>query len=123
MTETRYFTRQEAADVCGYSVDTLRRDERAGKLPNRRARGDGVVEIAIADLVACGRLDPFAATAPLHDMATKGRTERELADACQLLAVKDVQIEAFGLRAKSADEKIAFLRSVLRQRPSPIESR
>jgi hypothetical protein len=118
MTETRYLTRQEAAEICGCSVDTLRRDERASKLPNCRARGDGVVEIAIADLVACGRLDPFAATAPLHDIATKGRTERELADARHLLAVKDVQIEAFGLRAKSADEEVAFLRSVLRQRAS-----
>lgn len=118
MTETLYLTRQEAAEVCGCSVDTLRRDERAGRLPSRRARADGVVEIATADLVACGRLDPFAATAPLHDIATKGRTERELADARHLLAVRDVQIDAFGLRAKSADEEIAFLRSILRQRAS-----
>jgi hypothetical protein len=118
MAETRYLTRQEAAQVCGLSVDTLRRDERAGKLPNSRARVDGVVEIATADLVACGRLDPLSATAPLHDIATKGRTERELADARQLLAVRDVQIDAFALRAQSADEEIAFPRSILRQRAS-----
>jgi polyhydroxyalkanoate synthesis regulator phasin len=107
MTETRHLTRQEAAEDCGCSVDALRRDERAGQLPNRRARADGVIEIVIADLVDCGRLDKLSATAPLQDIATKGRTQRGLDDARHSLSLKDVQIEALVLRAQSADEEIA----------------
>ena len=52
MAETRYLTLQEAAQVCGCSVDTLRRDERAVWLPNRRARGDGV-RVAYSNQLEC----------------------------------------------------------------------
>jgi hypothetical protein len=57
----KYLTRRDAAAVCGCSVDTLRHDEREGRLPNARKREDGTKEYAVADLLAIGRLDALAA--------------------------------------------------------------
>ena len=121
MADTRYLTRLEAAEVCGCSVDTLRRDERTGQLPNCRARADGVIEISIADLVACGRLDPLSATAPLSDIATKSRIERELLETRQTLALRDAHVEALRgevqrveRELKRADGEIHFLRDLAR---------
>ena len=53
----RWLTRAEAAELCGRSVDTLRRHQREGRLPGVR-RHDGVTLIPVRDLVTAGLLDP-----------------------------------------------------------------
>ena len=43
----RWFTRKQAAALTGHSIDTLKRRERAGQLPNTRTRpgcSNGTIE-------------------------------------------------------------------------------
>jgi hypothetical protein len=54
-----YVTQEDAAALCGRSYDTIRRYRRQNRLPNSRSRADGVIEVAVADLVAVGLLDPL----------------------------------------------------------------
>ena len=116
MSETKYLTREEAAAVCACHVDTLRRDEKHGKFPNARKRPDGVVEIPVSDLVAAGRLDPVAANAPFAEIITKSRTERELLEARQHVALMESRVAAFEGELRRADREIDFLRTLVRQR-------
>ena len=48
-----WIAQEEAAALCGRSYDTIRRYRRNQKL-RTRTRADGVVEVPIVDLVACG---------------------------------------------------------------------
>ena len=64
MSESRYLTREEASIACGVSIDTLRRDQRLGKLPQVRTRADGVVEIPVSDLVAA---TSFTSSRPIKE--------------------------------------------------------
>ena len=116
MSETRYLTREEAATVCACHVDTIRRDERMGRLPNARKRPDGVVEIPVSDLVAAGRLDPLAADAPLTEIVTKSRAERELLEARQRIALLESRVAALEGEIRRADREVDFLRALLREK-------
>lgn len=114
MSETQYLTRDEAALACGVSKDTLRKDQRDGKLPHCRARADGRTEIAVADLVAAGRLDPLASDAPLTEIVTKSRTERELLEARHHNALLEAELVSRREELRHRDEEIRFLRGLLR---------
>ena len=61
MSAEQYLTLREAAEICGVSVDTLRRDRRSGLHPQSRVNADGAVAVSVADLVTSGRLDALAA--------------------------------------------------------------
>ncbi len=113
MSETRYLTRRDAAAACGCHVDTIRRAEAANRLPNRRARADGTIEIPVADLVGAGLLDPLAAGDGLPELVTRSRSERDLLDARQQVAVRDVTINELRVQLEVARDEIAFLRRLV----------
>jgi DNA-binding transcriptional MerR regulator len=113
MADPIFISRKEAAALCHRSEDTLRRYDRAGRLPNRRVGDDGAVHYAVADLVAIGLLDPLAADGPLAEVASHSRAERELAVARTELAVAEARIEELLARVERADEEVAFLRRLL----------
>lgn len=113
MVESSYLVRKAAAAVCGCSEDTLRRDQRAGKLPHTRRGSDGSVVYAVADLVAAGRLDPLAADESVGEVAGRSRSERDLTDARTELAVARARIAELSVRVERAEGEVAFLRSML----------
>ncbi|MDY7104644.1 MAG: hypothetical protein S0880_25955 [Actinomycetota bacterium] len=92
MSESTYLTRKEAAALCDCHVDSIRRAEKKGLLPNSRQRADGTIEIAVADLVAAGMLDPLAARTDVTEVAGRSRAERDLTVVRQELAVANTQI-------------------------------
>ena len=113
MTESAYLSQQDAAAVCNVSRDTIRRYRRDRKLPNSRTEG-GIVEVAVADLVAAGLLDPLAAgEAP--ESAGRSRSVRDLVVARLELAVASARLEVLGERLEAAGAEIAFLRSLVQK--------
>lgn len=115
MSESTYVTRNEAAALCGCNYDTIRRAEKKGRLPNTRQRADGTTEIAVADLVAAGMLDPLAARADVTELAGRSRAERDLTAVRQELVVANTQLAGLTDRLTRQDEEIAFLRSLLKK--------
>ena len=59
MSTERFVTRKEAARLCRWSVDTVRRNQGAGDYPNARLE-ENTWMIPVSDLVAAGHLDPTA---------------------------------------------------------------
>ncbi len=116
MSESRYLTREEASIATGMSIDTLRKDQRDGKLPNCRKRANGVVEILVADLVAAGRLDPLATDAPIVEIVTKSKTERDLLEARQRVELLQAELNNKREQLQRMEEDVKFLRSMLRER-------
>jgi hypothetical protein len=106
-------SRKQAAALCGCHVDSIRRAEKADRLPNTRRDAEGTTQIAVADLVAAGMLDPLAATADVAEIAGRSRAERDLVAARQELAVATARIEALTDRLARNDDEIAFLRTML----------
>ena len=95
----RYVTMQEAAALCGCSVDKIKAWLAAGRLEGTRIReGDGrkTKEIPLAALVAAGLLDP--ATLPqdisVEDLLPRSRAERDLQQVKQDLALARIKLEA-----------------------------
>ena len=113
MHQPTYLTQDEAAAVCNKSYDTIRRRRRNGYLPNSRTRSDGTVEVAVADLVAAGLLDPLAATDDVTEIATRSRVERDLITARQELAVQRAQIDGLTAANEILRAENAFLRTLL----------
>ena len=112
MNETQYLTRDEAALACGCHRDTLRRYEKNGKLPHARKRSDGTTEIPVPDLVSAGLLNPLAADAPLVEIVTKTKTERELLETRQDLAICQVRFEEMRTRLHKTEDEVLFLRGL-----------
>lgn len=113
MSGRTHLTRKEAAALCGCHVDTIRRNEPA--MGNTRKR-NGVVEVAVADLVAVGLLDPLAAdNCDVAEVAGRSRAERDLVAARQELAVATALNKAFEERIHDYREENQFLRSALKQ--------
>lgn len=111
-----HITQEEAAAVCGKSFDTIRRYRRHGKLPNSRTRPDGMVEVAVADLVAAGLLSPLAAASgEVPAIAGRSRAERDLAAARQELAVANVRMDELAERLARSESEVEFLRAVLKK--------
>ena len=71
-TPERYFTRKEAAALCGVSVDTIKRAQKAGRLPGVRQRpacSNNTLEIPYTDLVNAGLYSPPpAADSPQQEL-------------------------------------------------------
>lgn len=112
MSETAiHLTRQEAAAACGVSFDTIRRRIRAS-MPSDK-RDDGVVVVAIADLVAHGLLDPLAAGGDVSGAVAKSKAERQLGDAQQALAAADARVVLLEARIEEYRAETAFLRSLV----------
>jgi len=111
-------TRREAAAACGVSEDTLRRDQRMGRLPHTRSSSDGAVLYAIADLVALGRLDPRSGGAgEAAEAGGRARVERELATARTELAVAQARITHLSAWIERTETEVAFLRSLCAKDP------
>lgn len=113
MAGSPFLTRKEAAAACGCSENTLRRDQREGKLPNARQNDDGATLYAVSDLVAIGRLDPLAATGPVQQVVGYDRTGSELAAARQELAAARARIADQASWIARVEDEVAFLRSLL----------
>jgi hypothetical protein len=115
MSEPRYLTRREAAAVCGRHIDTIRRAERDG-LASRK-RPDGTIEIAVADLVEFGLLDPLVDTTDIAGAVAQSRVERERDEALQALAVELTRNELLEARVADLRDETAFLRGLVRKQP------
>ena len=116
MSENTYLTRKEAAAVCGCAEYTIRRYQRDGKLPAARKRDDGVTEVAVADLVTAGLLDPLAACGPVEQVARRSQAERDVVDLRRELAVVTVRLEELVKQLARAEDEAAFLRAYLLER-------
>ena len=112
--ETKYLSRKDAAALCGVHYDTIRRAEKAGNLPNTRrvGQGEGAVEIPVSDLVAAGLLDPLSAEGSVEVIAQRTRTERELIELRQELAIERLRSEQREAQLDQAYSEIAFLRTL-----------
>ncbi|HVX23312.1 MAG TPA: helix-turn-helix domain-containing protein [Acidimicrobiales bacterium] len=113
-----FLTRREAAAACGVSEDTLRRDQRSGKLPHTRSGADGAVLYAVADLVALGRLDPRSGAGEPVEVGGRVRAERELAAARAELAAAQARIAGLSAWIERTEGEVAFLRSLLAKAPA-----
>lgn len=87
----QYLTRREVTEACNVVYDTVRRWEKAGLLPNTRRRADGVIGIAVADLVAAGKLDPLG-DAATGELVGRSRTERDLLESQHALDTSRLKI-------------------------------
>jgi hypothetical protein len=76
MRQFAYLTQNEAAPACAKSYETFRRYRHNGHLRNSRTRPPGTVEVAVADLVASGLLDPLAGAGDLSEIASPSRVSR-----------------------------------------------
>ncbi len=113
--EGAFLVLRDAAALCNKSEATLSRYRRNDKLPNSRRNADRHVEVAVADLVACGLLDPLAAAGPVSELADRSRAARDLVLVRQELAVATVRIEALTDRLISFDAEVCFLRGQLKR--------
>lgn len=111
--ESTVLTRKEAAVACGCSEDTLRRDQRLGRLPNTRRGSDGSILYVVADLVAAGRLGKSEATGPVVEVVGRSRAERDLVAARTELAVANARITELSARIERQEDEITFLRSLV----------
>lgn len=113
MVQPKFLSRKEAAEACGCSEDTLRRDQRQGKLPRTRLGDDGVTRYAAADLVAVGRLVPEPPPANDASGPERRRPDGDLAAAQTELAVAQARLAELSSRIERDQEEIALLRSLL----------
>jgi predicted site-specific integrase-resolvase len=109
--EQQYLNRREAAAVCGVDADTLRRDQRNGRLPNTRQH-NGRTEYLITDLVAAGRLDPIAASGDVGGAAHRALVERDLDEARREIAVLSERLAGKCERIADLEAQVAFLRGI-----------
>jgi hypothetical protein len=103
-------TQRAAADLCSVHRDTIRRRRRQGELPNSRQRSDGTVEVAVADLVAAGLLDPLAAPDVVQQLPSGSRAALELTVARMELAVTAERLAQLTDRLARAEKEVLFLR-------------
>ena len=94
----RYYTRQEAADLCGTSSDTIKRRHKAGAFPGARQRPNdpqGTWEIPVTDLVDAG----------LYELPAGGLEQAEagLAERREIRKLAELQLEL----AREQSEKAA----------------
>ena len=108
-----HVTQLEAVDLTGRSYDTLRRLRRQGKLPNSRERSDGVVEVALSDLVGIGLLNPLAAKGDVTEVISRSRIERDLLEARQELALQRGENESLRKSMTRVESEVAYLRGLL----------
>ena len=113
MPSPAYLTKAAAAALTGKSEASIQRYNRDGKLPSSRYEG-GILEVAVADLVAVGLLDPLAAAGAIDDFAARSRSDRDLVVARRDLAVAQARIDALAERLDEAHDQIAFLRALLK---------
>jgi hypothetical protein len=114
VSDPTYLSKAEAAALTGKSEATIQRYRRDGKLPSSRYRPDGTLEVAVADLVSAGLLDPLAAAGGVEEIAGRTRSERDLLAARRDLAVAEARLDALAGRLDEAHDQIAFLRALLK---------
>jgi hypothetical protein len=118
-----FLTRNEVADEAGRSYDTVRRAEKAGRLPNTRVASNGGKEMRLDDLVAAELIDPVAAAGiyEARTAASRGRpapppaatrAERDVGNLARDLAVANERIDGLVEMLRRADREIAFHRGV-----------
>jgi len=112
---TTHVTQHQAADLTGKSYDTLRRLRRQGKLPNSRERSNGVIELALSDLVDTGLLNPLATLGDVTEVVTRSRTERDLLEARQELALQRSRNEALTETIARVEGEVAYLRDLVKK--------
>lgn len=115
MQPTTHVTQHQAADLTGKSYDTVRRLRRQGKLPNSRERSDGVIELAVSDFVETDLLNPLAAAAEAIEAVSRSRTERDLFEARQELALAMNRNDSLTETLARAEGEVAHLRDLLKK--------
>ncbi|MFA5566524.1 MAG: hypothetical protein WC184_10915 [Acidimicrobiia bacterium] len=108
-----FVTFRVAAELCGCDISTIRRANKAEKLPNTRKNKSGAWEVPLADLVAAGMLDPLASNTDVAEILGRSRNERDLVMARQDLALANAEIEALKESLSRSDDEIAFMRGLL----------
>jgi hypothetical protein len=93
--------RSRAAELCGVSVDSVRRRQRAGDYPNQ-FKDDTCWWIPVSDLVAAGHLDPTTPAAPQPGTQPDASSGVAGPDAARLQCLLD-----------AARDEIEYLRSTL----------
>src|SRR5690606_31986455 len=91
----QYFTQQEAAELAGKSLDTIKRRRKDGKLPNARQRDDvhRTWEIPYSDLVTAGLVDAGAHSArDIDEQLGLSRTPRRIAELTTELEVARTEV-------------------------------
>lgn len=113
------FTMSEAAELCGVSVDTIKRRRRDGVFP-RATRRDGTTTgawvIPVGDLVDAGLYTPDPDADPVEPSAVLrlSRAERELAEL-------RVRVEAHAAIVEAKEVLVAELRETNRRLMGSIE--
>lgn len=116
---TKFYTLQDAADLCGKSHDTIKRRRNAGAFPNARQRpGDrnGTWEIPLQDLVAAGlyELAPGGA-ADADESIRQVRDDRELVETRAELIRERAQREAMDQLMSELRRQVSFLEKTVAQ--------
>jgi hypothetical protein len=111
MSEPAFVTKAQSALLCDRSEATIQRYKRQGDLPNSRYAVDGTLEIAVADLVAAGLLDPLAAGERVDAAVARHSATRELAQLHQDLAVLQASFDGVSARLSDALDQISYRRS------------
>ena len=118
-----YLTRNEVSEEAGCSYDTVRRAEKAGKLPNTRVGSNGEKEMRLDDLVAAKLIASVIAAGiyevrnaagtgrPVPPLAAS-RADRDVVDLRSELAVAVAKIEGLTEMLVRADREIAFHREI-----------
>ncbi len=103
MSDDKYLTRKEAAELCRLSKDTIRRAERAGKLPSHRKDECGVVQIPTSDLVAAGLLS----------LQTDTEVQRPIYAADATLSGSETRVAVLEAQIERMESEVEFLRNLL----------
>jgi hypothetical protein len=105
-----YLTQRQVMELLDRSYDTVRRWRANGELPNSRVGDGGVVEVAVADLVASGHLDA-ARAADLADAVDKGAGPSP--GTRPDVEVLSAQLDATRQLLAEARDEVTFLRQVV----------
>lgn len=118
-----YLTRSEVMAEAGCCYDTIRRAEKAGKLPNTRVASNSRKEMRLDDLVAANLIETITAAGiyeartatsagrPVPAPAAR-RAEPGLGNLLRDLAVAHEKIDGLTEMLLRADREIDFLRGV-----------
>ena len=113
-------SRTQAAELCGVSIDTIKRRLRDGWFPNAWRSGvDRRWSIPLRDLIAAGLLSPDALDAPQPESTDLAHSHVTAAvgigGSAGEVSVGEVVAENRGLRTAlaRAEDEIAFLRQLL----------
>ena len=92
----RWFTRQEAAELAGVSIDTLKRLEKRGQLHGRRRPGcpKNTVEYSYSALVDAGLCEPISTDQEAQQLLATIGGEQQTSELTAELAAARARVES-----------------------------